>query len=641
MISFPEGWQLLDEPSELPPIPSDGIRELFGDFETSSQDSKVMSTNPWDRRHCHTIGAAVAFGIDSPIWFVPKRLLITGWWRDVLAASDKWINHNIKYDAHVSTNDLSCPPPRKLRLICTLNDSKLIDSDMGFKGGFGLDNLSEKWCGYSMQERCESLLPYLQDNKDYGRIPIDILAWYACSDVYGNRKLWRHVQENMPEESRYVWEKEHEVTELLYRIENHGCLVNPSDVKKSEMRTLIRMFEIDKELREATGRDVLPTSPKDCYDVLCNQYGLPVLAWTDANPETGKPPTPSFDKDALKLYAKHPKSPKNVVKLLMEYKSCSTYKSLFLEAWQELVDPTGYLHGTYNQSVRTGRMSCSSPNFQQLSMIAKMLIIPPPGYGIVVADASQLEFRIIGHYTENKRIVQAYLANPWTDFHQFVADGVPCARTPAKTLNFMMGYGGGKKKTIYSLAINEDFVGAIVKEVEASGIREEQKLAMVNALCEQKALQIYSDYHTKLLPELKPTSRQATARAKIKGYVRNHSGRRRYLPDNRAHTAFNSACQSSAGDMVKDRMVALDREVPELIQIAQVHDEIVGYAPLELLEAPGDPLLHRIIDVLCAPEKPFRVPIRWSIGWSSKSWAHAKSKEREMHLEPSYGVQAL
>ncbi len=340
---------------------------------------------------------------------------------------------------------------------------------------------------------------------------------------------------------------------------------------------------------------------------------------------------PSFDKDALKLYAQHPLAPKDVVKLILEYKKLSTFKGLFLEVWGELADENGRLHASYNPSVRTGRMSCSEPNMQQLSKIAKTLIIPPPGYGIVVADASQIEFRFIVHYTENKACMEAYHKDPWTDFHQFVADKAHSPRDPAKTLNFMMGYGGGKKKTIYSLSINEGFVGDVKAEVEASGCRPEAKASMFKMLCEQRALALYNMYHRELLPELKANSSAAGNAARRKGYVTNHSGRRRYLPETRSHIAFNAVCQSGAGDMFKERMVALDKEIPELIQVAAVHDEIVSYAPLELLEK-DDKFLERVVTVLNDPDRPLRVPVRWSIGWSKENWAHAKSKECEKHL---------
>lgn len=627
MIHFDSGGTLIQERSELPVIP-DVIEELFADFETTSGDYRLMSVNPW--RHCSVIGVAVAFDRDAPIYFVPRELLITGWWRDVLQASKRWINHNIHYDAHVSANDLNCPPPPELELICTLNDSKLINSDMGFAGGYGLDNLSKVWLKDDIDKFGHAMMPWLNDSKDYGDVPIDIMAEYACVDVRTNIKLWVHITKNMYEESQYVWRKEHEVTRLLWNIEHTGILVNPTDVKKTELKALIRMFEIDAELEKILGRSINPKSNKDVHDVLCNQYGLPVLAWTEPSEKTGMS-GPSFDKDALKMYAQHPLAPKDVVKLIMEYSKLSTFKSLFLEAWGELVDDKGRLHASYNQSVRTGRMSCSEPNMQQLSEMAKRLIIPPPGHGVVVADFSQIEFRFIVHYTENRACIEAYHRDPWTDFHQFVADKAHSPRGPAKTLNFMMGYGGGKKKTVYSLSINEGFVGDVKAEVERSGCREEAKASMFKMLCEQRALALYNMYHRELLPELKSNSTQAANAARRRGYVTNHYGRRRYLPETRSHIAFNAVCQSGAGDMFKERMVALSKEMPELIPVAAVHDEIVSYAPLELLER-DDSFLERIVTVLNDPDRPLRVPVRCSIGWSTESWAHAKSKEREKHL---------
>src|SRR6185437_451916 len=594
MITFESGGQLVEQFSELPAVPS-SIEHLFADFETSSGDPKLMAVNP-HTGHCSAIGAAVSFGLDAPTHFVPRHLMITGWWSDVLMATKRWVNHNIKFDAHVSATDLGLSPKSSTEMICTVNDAKLVDSDRQFKGGYGLDVLSKQWCDFDIDKFGLAMVPYLAGNKDYGRIPIDILAEYACIDIKATKALYSYIKDKMPEESLGVQYTEHRVTRLLFEMEQRGILVNPTELKKAEMRTLIKMYELDAQMDKLAGRSFLPTSSKDCYDILCNQFGLPVLAWTEPTTETGVP-GPSFDKNALKLYKKYPGSPKDLINAMIEYRKCENLRSLFLEKWQEIVDPRGRMHATYNQSVRTGRMSCSDPNLQQLSKIAKTLIIPPEGYGIVVADYSQIEFRIIVHYTENKNCIDAYVANPWTDFHQYVADSVPCPREPAKTINFMMGYGGGKKKTVATLAINEDFVGDIIKEVDASGVRPESRGAMIQMLCEQRALKIYNEYHNKLLPELKQASRQASAACRKRGYVRNHYGRRRILDEKWAHKAFNAVCQSGAGDLLKERMVALNDEVPELLQVASVHDEIVGYAPLELLEK-DDNLLRRIVTVL-------------------------------------------
>ena len=639
MISFESGGCLLESQDELPAVPQ-RIKRLYGDFETSSGNPKLDSKNPWF--NCKAIGASVAFE-DGPTWFVPRWLLMTGWWRDCLDATKRghghWVNHNVKYDMHVSANDLGVIPECDVE--CTLNSSKLIDSDLTYHGGFGLDNLSKIWLGHDIMPHYERMLPYLNSRqKDYGMVPLDILAEYGCVDTQVVQRLRAHVQGKLHEESLDVFNTERRITHLLFEMERNGITVDPIQLQIKQVHVLVRMLQLEAELKDLTGREFRPHVNEDVYDVLCNQYGLPVLVWTqagDEDDETGEVVTrggPSFNKAALAMYRVHPQAPPGLVERIQEYRTLNTFNSLFLNKW-DLLNIDGVMHPIYNQAVRTGRMSCSSPNMQQLSLMAKELIIPPPGMSIVSADLSQIEFRMIVHYLENRRCIAAFNKSPWTDFHLWVAKSVPTKRKPAKTLNFMLGYGGGKKKTVATLSVNKDLVGEIIERVKNdAGIPEDLKQRAIAQACEDRALKVYNGYHA-LLPELKPTSKQAMNSCMRKGYVRNHYGRHRHMSPDASWAAFNSACQSSAGDLFKERMVALRDEVPELIQIAQVHDQVVGLLPTELLRRESymaggcDRTLRRITTVMNTPTRPLKVPVRTSIGWSERNWAEAQSDECE------------
>jgi DNA polymerase I-like protein with 3'-5' exonuclease and polymerase domains len=178
------------------------------------------------------------------------------------------------------------------------------------------------------------------------------------------------------------------------------------------------------------------------------------------------------------------------------------------------------------------------------------------------------------------------------------------------------------------MSANEDVVGDVVREVDASGIRPEARSGAIDRLCEQRGLSMYDSYHA-LLPELKQTSREAGAVAKKRGYAKNIYGRRRHLPANKSWLAFNSVCQSGAGDMMKERMVALDELVPEFRQVLAVHDSTVGLVELDVLKR-DDSVLRRIVDVMSDPERPLKVPVRADIGWSERSWGEADSDERRI-----------
>ena len=329
--------------------------------------------------------------------------------------------------------------------------------------------------------------------------------------------------------------------------------------------------------------------------------------------------------------------------------------------WQKLA-PDGIIHPTFNQAVRTGRMSCSEPNMQQLDDFVAGLIEPRPGYSIISSDASQIEFRMIVDYINNPRCIQAYNSNPDTDFHDYVAElvksvvGIKIGRSPAKTLNFQHGFGAGKRSVINAVAANDDIVKAVKEKVDALNLPTMQlKLEESNRMLIEMGTAIYEAYH-KALPELKPTAKAAEESCKAinrrlglapssnairhwYGWIQNRYGRRRHLPYaeyrtdfktkdsyDRAWLAFPTVNSSTAADLMKERFVSIMRDCVQDLPIyglCLVHDECVWEAPTELA---NDPRLARdMIATLESPKVTFKVPIRWSIGISDKNWLDAST----------------
>jgi len=633
MLTFDNGGRLVQSTSELPHL--QGARNIFVDFETTSGDPALKATDPW--HHCGVAGIAVTVDDAAGAWYVPighndssvnlPSANVEDWWFDILSAAQQWTNHNVKFDAHVSTNALGVMP--ECPLYDTLTMAKIVDSDRMLRGGYGLEALAAAWLREDISGYNQALQPYLHKNKDYGRVPADVLGEYACQDVLSERRLFDYIEAHTHEQCRDVQRTELAMTRLLFQVEQEGMHVDPQELMVTEYKILRRLQQLDEQLEAVVGRAFRPHVNNDCFDVLCNQYGLPVLAYTD----TGNP---SFDKAALVQYSHHPHAPPKVVELMLEYRTLSTLLGFFVQPYQRLqVD--GVLHPTYNQAVRTGRMSCSNPNAQQLSPAAKRLIHPPPGHSFISTDASQIEFRVIVHYIQNEAAIRSYNEDPDTDFHTWVADMCEMARKPAKSVNFMMGYGGGQKKCVSMLASNMEIVGQLQTEVDAlvaaGKVEPSHADLMFEMLCEERAKKVYRRYHD-TLPELRITTRRASNALKKRGYVYNGYGRHRHLPIDASFKAFNALCQSFAADMVKERMVALAEQLentPVKI-VGQVHDEIVLTCPTELID---DALLDGITNVLEWPSCAIRVPIRWDIGHSSRDWLEASKNGVKRPYRPA------
>jgi len=646
MIKFPNGGRLVQEACDLPAVRG---RTLYLDFETTSGDRRKKSLNPW--RDCEIAGAGVTVDDEPGAWYVPvghrdehwnlPREVVLRWLQDSMDSCERWVNHNVKYDYHVAVNAGLRPPDD---LLDTLTGAKIIDSDRVIRGGYSLTALSLGWLEEDVSSYEQRVKAFLTGARslDYGEVPGDILGEYCCQDVITNRRLLACEERRCPEQCRGVWATENKLTSALVDMERTGLHVDVNEIRVTQLKTIQRMLEIEEQLHEFLGTAIRPHVNADCFDVLCSQFGLPVLGWTDEG-------NPSFDKNVLASYLRHPDVVANeklaaAVNAMLKYRKLHTLDSLFLQVFLKLHED-GVLHPSYNQSVRTGRMSCSKPNSQQQSKESKSLVHPPPGYSFISADYSQIEFRIIVHYIRDVAVIDAYADDPDTDFHQWVADMTGTPRPVAKNINFMMAFGGGLRKTVAMLAANMELVGELMTEVNriiASGdATEKERTVVFNELAERRAREVYSEYHDRL-PGIKRKSRAASRRLKSRGYVYNAYGRHRRLPPNAAFRAFNSVIQSSAADVLKERTVATapryNRRLCDLDvhHAASVHDEFLFVAPTEVAHDPA--FVAYLATELERTSVEFRVPMRVAIGVSDKSWAAAGDKAARVNVDRSLAI---
>jgi len=617
MITFKNGGRLVQSIDELPRLDP---RDLYLDVETTSGDPKKDSLDPW--HDCKLLGIAVTADNVEGAWYVPLRhhtgqnlplLAVLEWLQDLVAECERWINHNIKYDAHVLRNEdveFAC------QLVDTVTLAKIVNSD---RFSYRLTELSAEWLEENIEKYERRVKRFLQDSrtKDYAAVPADILAEYSCQDVMTARRLHLYEERRCPEECQNVWNTEIALTSVLLDIERVGLCVDPQELKIRQLLAMRDMLVIEEKLHETLGFPCRPHVNNDCFDVLCNHYGLPILGWTDKS-------NPSFDKATLAAYQRHPLVLMNeeltgVLESMLAYRKTHTLLSLFIEPFQTL-HLDGVLHPDYNQTVRTGRLSCRRPNAQQQSEESKTLIHVTPGYGFLSYDYSQIEFRLIVHIIRNVAAILAYNKDPNTDFHRLVAGWCGIPRRPAKNVNFAIGYGAGKDKVLEMLAGNPELVGELMNKLDK--VPEKSRVAAFQFLCQQRALEVYTKYHN-MLPELRTTGRQMSNKVRSRGYIRNAHGRHRHLPSHKSHLAFNSWVQSTAADVMKERTVAIGQDqwlAQHDVRLAGlIHDETLFRCPLDLL---FDKRVHeRIGTILTDTTVSFRVPITVAGGTSRTTWA--------------------
>lgn len=249
------------------------------------------------------------------------------------------------------------------------------------------------------------------------------------------------------------------------------------------------------------------------------------------------------------------------VQSYLDFKKYDKLLNTYLDVFEERAIG-GRIYGRFNQTgTATGRLSSSEPNLQN---------IPSRGQegndvrslfkgNLIVGDFSQLEPRLMAHFSQDPGLVAAFAAG--RDLYQEVAGRVGCTRTVAKTLVLAMSYGAGPEKVASTLRLN-GLVGAT-------------KGTAVSLLKKMNAeFGIYFQWRE-----------QVIADSKRAGFVSTIDGRRRRLDPNQAYTwkdpaapgrqAANAVVQGSAADIVRRVMLHTTKMFPELRLLAQVHDELV------------------------------------------------------------------
>ncbi len=266
----------------------------------------------------------------------------------------------------------------------------------------------------------------------------------------------------------------------------------------------------------------------------------------------------------------------------MEYRKYQKLKSTYLDSIPRLVNPkTGRVHTSFNQTgTATGRLSSSEPNLQNLPKreeegreIRRAIRPQKEGWYILSADYSQIELRILAHFSKDENLVRAFKEG--LDVHRMTASriyGVPeelvseQMRRVGKMVNFSIIYG----VTPYGLSVR---LKVPLKDAQR----------MINS-------------YFQLYPRVKDFIREVIAEAERTGEVRTMFGRRREVPQLRSRDktrkaegeriAINTPIQGTAADIIKLAMIRIQRRIKDMNakMILQVHDELVFEVPEEEVE---------------------------------------------------------
>ncbi len=401
------------------------------------------------------------------------------------------------------------------------------------------------------------------------RVDVAKVAEYAGEDADATWRVEEILTPRVREEN--LWDLyatiERPLIPILARMETLGVKVDVGRLRVLSGEFADKIKSIEANVYEMAGHPFQIGSLPQLRAVLFDELKLPSYKKTPGG-------EPSTDSEVLEnLAAKHP-----LPRLLIEHRHFSKLKSTYLDALADIADDDGRVHASFNQVVTaTGRLSSSDPNLQNIPIqsedggqIRQAFVAGFPGWSLVAADYSQIELRILAHYTKDPALVRAFNEN--IDIHTAVAarifrvaeaDVTHNQRRVAKTVNFGVIYGIKPFGLAARLGITQDeaktFIDAYFNEY--SGV---------------------DWFMTQTLEDAAKHGRVETIlgrRRSING-IKGTSGRNMNLAE---RTAVNAVIQGSAADLIKKAMIEVDRRLKaeklKARMLLQIHDELVFEAP--------------------------------------------------------------
>jgi len=390
---------------------------------------------------------------------------------------------------------------------------------------------------------------------------------------------------------------------ILAEVEAAGVGINQGTLAEMGLELQRRIEQLTAEVYRLAGMSFNIGSPKQLGEVLFDKLQMP---------HGRKTKTGSYSTDAEvleELAEQH-----DVVARILDWRTLTKLKGTYVDALGTLVARDGRIHTTFHQTVaETGRLSSKDPNLQNIPIRIeegrriRRAFVPAPGTLIVSADYSQIELRVVAHYSGDPALRDAFATNQ--DIHTRTAaivQGVemsqvtPDMRRKAKAVNFGLIYG----QTDFGLA---------------------RSVGMSRA----EARQFIETYFEKFAG-VKRYMDQTKAMAREKGYVTTLDGRKRPLPEinhriftirqNAERMAINTPIQGTAADLMKRAMINVHRELKasglKARMILQVHDELVfECAEPDVLALSA--LVRREMEGAMKLDVPLKVDVKVGRDWYS------------------------
>ncbi len=472
------------------------------------------------------------------------------------------IGQHIKYDAHIFANygidligDIHSTPNNWA--FETMLASYVINNTAT---RHNMDDLASHYLGVKTTT-FEEIAGKGAKQLTFDKIDIDTAAHYACEDADITFRLFSIFSQYLSKDAtahRLLHELEIPTAQILAQMEHDGILIATDFLGTLSHRFDTEILGLEQRAEVLAGEQFNLASPKQLGEILFDKLGIPGGKKT----KTGQYST----SEAILAKIDHP-----LVDVVLEHRSLSKLKSTYTDALARAADKDNRVHTSYHQALTTtGRLSSSDPNLQNIPIrtdtgrLIREAFIAPKGRVILAADYSQIELRLMAHFSGDERLIDAF--HRGLDIHTATASEImnkpldevtSNERRAAKAVNFGLLYG-----------------------MSAFGLAKQ--LGVDRAVAQDYIKRYFARY-----PAIHDYMENTKAHAKLHGYVQTLLGRKLYSPDinssNRMikeaaeRAAINAPLQGSAAEIIKLAMIAVDQVLPKdhAKLLLQVHDELV------------------------------------------------------------------
>ena len=554
---------------------------IINDVEYFAFDTETTSLNSLE---AEVVGVSFSVKKDEgfyiPINHVEQTELnaseVFAWLKQLLEINqNKIIGQNLKYDIAVLRN-------HDIYIKDFFADTMLMSyAANSTSSRHNLDALAEYYLNTSTIKYEDVVGKGVKKYKNFSEVPIKEATNYAAEDADLTLQLFEKLSEIIDKSSINLLKTiDYPLLFVLLEMEQKGALIDTSRLNELSKHFGAKLLNLVKKIHEASGSVFNVDSPKQLSEILFEKLKID----TKGLKKTSTGYYSTSESVLQKLSEEN-----NIVKDILEYRSLAKLKSTYTDKIAEICDQNSRVHTSYHQAVTsTGRLSSSDPNLQNIPIRTKEGItireafIAPANKKILAMDYSQIELRLMAHYSQDPIMLNSFKKNE--DIHKRTACEIfgtelsevdDEMRRRAKTINFGLLYG-----------------------MSAFGLSNQLGVSRAEA-------DIFLTNYFERYSAVKKFMNNTVEKSKKSKYVETLYGRKIHVPNITAsnymvrqaaeRAAINGPLQGSAADIIKIAMIKIDEWInlnaPEIKMILQVHDELIYEVPDEFSENDLMPIL--------------------------------------------------